>query len=160
MLGFDGEYPATHPKAKFWWFFLEKNSQKPGFLYDNGLRHERVKDSIKVKRTTKTVSKCHFHLYFPIYITKIANYWWKMMMSVEFNGCVAQFLCFLYFLWVRCKCAEFCHCGICVTDFRYMWRIIDHKLIIDQCSPSYRDQSIDLHCKSITCFYMIGNIDS
>ena len=27
MLGFDGEYPAVHPKAKFWQFSLKNHSK-------------------------------------------------------------------------------------------------------------------------------------
>ena len=41
----------------------------------------------------------------------------KMLMSAEIKGCDTWFLYFFDLLWVRCNCAKFHQCRICVTDF-------------------------------------------
>ena len=70
------------------------------------------KNSIKVKRITNY----HKSLFFDI--TKIDDFWWKMLVSVELTKWIMWFIYFLYLLWIRHNCAKFHHCGICVTNVR------------------------------------------
>ena len=51
-----------------------------------------------------------------LYITKFADFRWKMLMSAELRGCVTWFIYFLDLLQVWYNCAKFHHCRICVTD--------------------------------------------
>ena len=51
-------------------------------------------------------------------IATFVDFWWKNAMSAEIKGCVTWFIKLLYLLWVRCNCAKWHYCRICVTDFR------------------------------------------
>ena len=49
---------------------------------------------------------------------KFAEFWRKMLMSVEIMVCVMRFIYFFELLYVRYNCGKFHHCRICVTDSR------------------------------------------
>ena len=76
----------------------------------------------------------------------------QMLLSAELIGCVTWLIYVLDFPQVRCNCAKFHHCRICVTDFG-KWNLFDPASSVSspkkaQKSPNRVKPALDfwIHC--------------
>ena len=111
----DSNYHVITPFSKYSYFKGACSSQFCWY-HQNWNQPVKTENSMEVIKEFQIMYKIQFVSLFPN-ITKVANFWWKMLMSAYLKK---WFVCFLNVLYLRCNYAKFHHCGICITDMKIL----------------------------------------